>query len=181
MFETIVILVASLLAVIICRGLFATEAVTADNLTLLTASPKTQLDASRHNGRLRISADNFTIANGVTTGSTYTCHRLPRDAVIWDLQLFIETAAVDIADLDFGCSNDDDALVDGYDTNATGGWHDLWGHGTVTAAEMGKPLWELCGYSNREDAPAMIDLLYTTRDTADAASECCSRILWTVD
>lgn len=174
----LIIIIAAVLA------LLAVENVVGTNMTLATNSPPDMVSHRQIGGSINVSIDRFTMAASASALSTYHCARLPREAVIVRAEIYQETGAADIDDLDFGELNAlggagfDAALGEAIDTAAAAGWFDLLN--SVAAADFGKELWELLGYASRTAAPAQIDLACSLDAALTAnATNCVVRIEWT--
>lgn len=118
-------------------------------------------------GRKRIALDRVSVTAGDSIASTYYVARLPATAVLLPTEsCYIEFEALGTAvTMDFGSSNDPDALLVSGDVSAAGRL-DVG----PSIANAGKELWELVGYSARRDAPAEIDMFLTLGGAAAVSS-----------
>lgn len=123
-------------------------------------------------GRIYSSLERITIAVGDEANSKYFIARLPRSAILLPPTMYRNTAAV-TGTFDVGDANDVDGLIDGSAgaANTTSMLGDpvstTW---VVPVTDIGKPLWELLGYSSASDAPSQIDLFLTLLGSTQATN-----------
>jgi hypothetical protein len=147
----------------------AVENVVATPLTGIDAQPKVVADASVFGGRLLIATGIVQMAKDASATSTYKMLRMPKNAVIHELEYLCDNADSP-GDADFGeVGTDYAAALNEAEDMAHGAWTDIL-LDDVAIADRGKELWELLGYTNEEDAPAQIDLGWTITDTNDTAA-----------
>jgi len=162
----------------------AVENVVGTQMTKLTSTPLQKVDSSHLNGRVLVATDDFVMAASASATSTYHCAQLPREAVLLEAWLYVETGAADPDDMDFGelsphTAGADAALGTGIDSAAAAGWLDLLNN--IGADDYGDELWDLLGYSSRDDAPALINLGISLDAANEAtATDCAVRIYYTV-
>ena len=110
------------------------------------------IDGIKAAAERRTIISEITITTGDSTNSTHVIGEIPADAIIDPTSPYYY-AATGISDLDIGFAYpnggaviDIDNLVDGDDVSSAGS-QTLIGHGTLTAANSQKRVWELAGLS----------------------------------
>lgn len=131
------------------------------------------IDAIYAQAEKRAVVSTISIANGDSINSTYRVGQFPSNAIIDPKSVYYYSAITGVSDIDFGFAYqadgaliDIDNLVDGDDVTVAGS-QTLFGHGTLTAANSQKRVWELAGLTS--DPGGKIDLLATLKAAATAA------------
>lgn len=139
---------------------------------VLDSYPQDIVGAEYAGGRVYSFLDRITIAVTDEANSKYYIARLPKDAVLLPATLYRTTAEV-TGTFDMGDSFNPDGLIAGSagaaNTTSTLGApvSTTW---VPTAADWGKPLWELLGYASKAAAPAQIDLYVTLVGSTQATN-----------
>lgn len=131
------------------------------------------ISAIKRGAEIRCIVSTVTHAVGDSTNSTWRIGSVPSDAILDPDSKYIY-GATGISDLDIGFAYpnggaviDADNLVDGDDVSSAGS-QTLFGHGTLTAANSQKRVWELAGLSS--DPGGELDLIATQKAGTAAAA-----------
>lgn len=125
-----------------------------------------QADSRYMEGRLKLSLENFSVANGDTAASTYSLGYISKDAILAPNGCNLVHGAALPADVDLGDSNDPDGLLDGYDGSSGAATKAV----IPTVGDEGKPLWERLGYATAEAAPNLIEIIMTIKANSTVAA-----------
>jgi len=126
------------------------------NYIKTTDGNRDMIDVSVNGGRVRCSIDTYELVGAtVDINDRILLAKVPSGAVILPQSTFVVDAITGLNDVDVGDANDPNGLADALDFSSAGSV----AFDAIDAADWGKKLWELLGYTS--DPGGMLDIAAT--------------------
>jgi hypothetical protein len=153
-----------------------------------TKAPQGKVEPADLEGRIRQALAQVNVDNSAgdldTGGDVAKLTWLSKHARIAEVKVYTDGVS-GLTDCDIGNNNDADGLVDGLDLSSDGVTEviadDDSSNANDPATDLGKPLWELLGYSEAKDAPGQVELLLTANNASSGDGNVMVQFQYVVD